>query len=51
MGRATRVCGTVVALKQTERCPMRKNDLSRSLVAFDQDSTLVAVIRADEVID
>src|SRR2546425_1047691 len=38
-------CGTIVAVKsQPMERPMQRNDLSRSLVAFDQDSTLVAVV-------
>src|SRR5438105_13668083 len=38
-------CGTIVAVKsQPMERPMQRNDLSRSLVAFEQDSTLVAVV-------
>src|SRR5712692_5967706 len=36
--------GTIVVAKQPMERPMKRNDLSRSLVAFDQDSTLVAVV-------
>src|SRR5580693_10025450 len=40
-----RRCGTIVAVKTTDGVPpMQKDDLSRSLVAFDQNSTLVAVV-------
>src|SRR5438270_7909084 len=31
-------------MKPTDRCPMQRNDLSTSLVAFDHDSTVVAVL-------
>jgi transposase len=44
MGQATKECGTIVAVKQMMECPMPRNDLSRSFVAFNQDSTLVAVV-------
>jgi transposase len=43
MGQATR-CGTIVAINTSMERPMQRNDLSMSLVAFDQDSTLVAVV-------
>src|ERR1700740_724545 len=37
--------GTIVAPNRPMECPMpQPNDLGRSLVALDQDSTLVAVI-------
>src|SRR6266849_8514895 len=36
--------GTIVVAKQPMERPMKRNDLSRSLVAFDQNSTLVAVV-------
>src|SRR6266540_1598893 len=36
--------GTIVAVNQPMERPMQRNDLSRSLVAFDQNSTLVAVV-------
>ena len=37
--------GTIDAAKQPMECPMSQvDDLSRSLTAFDQDSTLIAVI-------
>lgn len=38
------------ALQQpTDRCPMRQpNDMSRSLAAFDQDTTLIAVIEMSQ---
>src|SRR5258708_39221783 len=40
-----RGCGTIVASKTNRwSAPMQKDDLSRSLVAFDQNSTLVAVV-------
>src|SRR5882757_1176436 len=40
-----RGCGTIVASKTNRwSAPMQRNDLSRSLVAFDQNSTLVAVV-------
>src|SRR5215831_15778610 len=40
-------CGTIAGcdeLQQMEIAPMQRNDLNRSLVAFDQNSTLVAVV-------
>jgi len=43
MGRR-RGYGTIVVFQQMMERPMQSNDLSRSLVAFDQDSTLVAVV-------
>jgi transposase len=45
MGRCDEGCGTIVGCMDTpiER-PMKRNDLSRSLVAFDQASTMVAVV-------
>jgi transposase len=43
MGRR-RGYGTIVAVNQPMERPMQRNDLSRSLVAFDQNSTLVAVV-------
>src|SRR6202023_3211730 len=39
-----RGCGTIVAVRQPMERPMQRNDLSRSLVAFDQSSTLVSVV-------
>src|SRR6516162_133390 len=39
-----RGCGTIVAVDQPMERPMKRDDLSRSLVAFDQASTLVAVV-------
>src|SRR2546426_12799292 len=39
-----RGCGTIVAVNPSMERPMQRNDLSRSLVAFEQDSTLVAVV-------
>jgi transposase len=39
-----RGCGTIVVAKQLMERPVKRNDLSRSLVAFDQNSTLIAVI-------
>jgi hypothetical protein len=37
---------TIVAINRTMECPMPRqlNDLSRSLVALEQDATLIAVI-------
>jgi len=47
MGRAASA-GIIVALQPTE-CPMpQPNDLSRSLAAPDQDSTLIAVIEMSQ---
>ena len=47
MGRAASA-GIIVALQPTE-CPMpQPNDLSRSLAALDQDSTLIAVIEMSQ---
>ena len=44
MGWAAR-CGIIVALNQPMECPMPKsNDLSKSLVALDENSTLIAVV-------
>jgi len=43
MGRR-RGYGTIVAFRQKMERPMQVNDLSRSLVAFEQNSTLVAVV-------
>jgi transposase len=37
-------CGTIVAVNTPMERPMQRNDLSRSLVAFDQNSTMVAVV-------
>lgn len=35
--------------RPTDRCPMRQpNDMSRSLAAFDQDTTLIAVIEMNQ---
>jgi hypothetical protein len=44
MGQATRECGTIVAVRQRMERPMKRNDLSRSFLAFEQNSTLVAVV-------
>src|SRR3977135_4182487 len=45
LGGRRRGCGTIVASKTNRwSAPMQRNDLSRSLVAFDQNSTLVAVV-------
>ena len=45
MGRARRGCGIIDAAKQPMDGAMpHVDDLSRSLTAFDQDSTLIAVI-------
>jgi transposase len=41
-----RGCGTIVAVWQPMERPMKRDDLSRSLVAFDQASGLVAVVAA-----
>src|SRR6266545_6545518 len=41
---ATTRVGTIVLEKQAMERPMKRNDLSRSLVVFEQHSTLVAVI-------
>jgi transposase len=43
MGRR-RGYGTIVVFRQKMERPMQSNDLSRSLVAFEQNSTLVAVV-------
>ena len=43
MGAATR-WHTIVVAKQLMERPMKRNDLSRSLVAFEQNNTLVAVV-------
>src|SRR6516162_2446033 len=43
MGRR-RGCGTIVLHRQPMERPMKRNDLSQSLVAFDQASTMVAVV-------
>jgi transposase len=41
--------GTIVAATKPTRCPMpQPNDLSRSLAALDQDSTLMAVIEMSQ---
>ena len=34
-------CGTIVAVQTPMERPMKRNDLSRSLVAFNQASTMV----------
>jgi pimeloyl-ACP methyl ester carboxylesterase len=39
-----RGCGTIVAVDKAMESPMKRDDLSRSLVAFDQGNTLVAVL-------
>jgi transposase len=39
-----RGCGTIVATTQPMERPVKRNDLSRSLIAFDQATTLVAVV-------
>jgi len=45
MGRGGAWCGTIVAQSADGDCPVvLANDLSRSVTAFDQSSTLVAVI-------
>ena len=47
MGAGGEGCGTIAGcyeLQQMEIAPMQRNDLNRSLVAFDQNSTLVAVV-------
>jgi len=47
MGAGGEGYGTIAGcdeLQQTETGPMQRNDLNRSLVAFDQNSTLVAVV-------
>jgi transposase len=45
MGRGGGWCGTIVAQSTNGGCPVvLANDLSRSVTAFDQSSTLVAVI-------
>jgi len=41
---ATTRVGTIVLKKQAMERPMKRNDLSRSLVVFEQHGTLVAVI-------
>jgi transposase len=38
------VLDTIVVARQPMERPMKRNDLSRSLVAFEQNSTLVAVV-------
>ena len=43
MGRR-RGCGTIVAVDKAMERPMKRDDLSRSLVALDQGNTLVAVL-------
>jgi hypothetical protein len=43
MGQATIGCGTIVAVRQPVERSAKRNDLNRSFVAFDQNSTLVAV--------
>src|SRR3954449_9920379 len=41
--------GTLVAGTNRRRCPMpQPNDLSRSLTALDQDSTLIAVVEMSQ---
>jgi transposase len=48
MGPAARACD-LGATTTADRCPMRQaNDLSRSLAAFDQDNTLIAVIEMSQ---
>ena len=48
MGRAARACDLGAAMTN-QRCPMRQpNDLSRSLAAFCQDKTLIAVIEMSQ---
>src|SRR5712671_735086 len=48
MGRAARACD-LGAATTAGRCPMRQaNDLSRSLAAFDQATTLIAVIEMSQ---
>src|ERR1700687_2060510 len=48
MGRAARACD-LGAATTAGRCPMRQaNDLSRSLAAFDQPTTLIAVIEMSQ---
>jgi transposase len=48
MGRAARACH-LGAVMTNHRCPMRQpNDLSRSLAAFRQDTTLIAVIEMSQ---
>jgi transposase len=46
MGRRRGRCATIVAvvINKLVEHPMHQNDMSRSLVAFDQNSTLVAVV-------
>src|SRR5712664_4199513 len=44
MGQAARVWHHRCCEHQLMECPMKRNDLSRSLVAFDQNSTLVSVV-------
>jgi len=44
MGRRRGMAPSLLLKTQRMERPMKRNDLSRSLVAFDQDSTLVAVI-------
>jgi transposase len=47
MGRAARACH--LGAMTNQRCPMRQpNDLSRSLAAFRQDNTLIAVIEMSQ---
>ena len=43
MGRR-RGCGTIVLHRQPMERPMKRNDLSQSLVAFDQASRIVSVV-------
>src|SRR6266478_10016125 len=44
MGRRRGVAPSLLAITNRWSAPMQRNDLSRSLVAFDQNSTLVAVV-------
>jgi hypothetical protein len=44
MGPATRVWAPSLLSREPMERPMKRNDLSRSLAAFDQASTLVAVV-------
>jgi transposase len=49
MGRAARYA-ILGAAKSDERCPMRQqNDLSRSLAAFNQNTTLIAVVEMSQL--
>ena len=43
-GAATRAVAPSSSRKRMMECPMQRNDLSKSLVAFDQHSTLVVVV-------